>query len=76
MLLPVALAAAAANASATPPEMAARPVVVAHATASVRIVSGVRLKLDSETNPDAPPARVSKVLVNGEERPAKLIEFE
>ena len=76
MLLPVALAAAVANDAATPPEVAPRAVVVAHATASVRIVSGVRLKLDSPTNPDAPPARDSKVVVNGEERPARLIEFE
>ncbi|HEY7006683.1 MAG TPA: hypothetical protein VH392_09395 [Sphingomicrobium sp.] len=64
-----------AVASATPPDRAPTP-AVGHATASVRIVSGVRLKLDSPTNPDAPPAHDSTVTTDGKEQPARLIEFE
>jgi hypothetical protein len=54
---------------------AARP-VVAEARATVRIISGVRLKLDSTTNSDAPPAHDSIVITNGTEQPARLIEFQ
>lgn len=75
MLFLIATAAVAAAAAAPPPERALRP-VVAQATASVRIVSGVRLKLDSPTNANAPRAHDAKVSVNGEEKPARLIEFE
>ncbi|HEY4070327.1 MAG TPA: hypothetical protein VGM04_02080 [Sphingomicrobium sp.] len=69
------LLAAAAVAAATPPNSAPTP-VAAEATASVRIVSGVRLKLDSPDNPDAPPAHDSTVKADGKEQPARLIEFE
>jgi hypothetical protein len=69
---------AAAAALATAPLSDHRPApVVAQATATVRIISGVRLKLDSPTNPDAPPAHDAKVTTkDGETRPARLIEFE
>ena len=41
------------------------------------IISGVRLKLDSATNPDAPPARDSIVVTQDRGRqPARLIEFQ
>lgn len=69
------LAAAVAIAAAPPPN-AARGSAVAEATATVRIVSGVRLKLDSPTNPDAPPAHDAKVSVDGKDQAARLIEFE
>jgi len=75
MLFLIATAAVAATAAAPPPERGLRP-VAAQATASVRIVSGVRLKLDSPSNANAPRAHHAKVSVNGEEKPARLIEFE
>ena len=70
--------AAAVAVAAAPPSNAvqAATAAVAEATATVRIVSGVRLKLDSPTNPDAPPAHDSKVSVDGKDQPARLIEFE
>jgi hypothetical protein len=47
------------------------------ARATVRIISGVRLKLDSPTNPDAPPAHDGVVVAtDGSRQPARLIEFE
>lgn len=68
---------AAAAAIATPQPASSRPVpVAAQATATVRIISGVRLKLDSPTNPGAPPARDSKVTTDSGTRPARLIEFQ
>ncbi len=50
--------------------------VVRQATVSVRIISGVPLKLDSPVNPGAPAPRDSKVRINGEQQPARLIEFQ
>jgi len=67
---------AASIAASVPATDRAAPVVVAEATATVRIVSGVRLKLDSPTNADAPPAHDSKVKAEGRLQPARLIEFE
>jgi len=69
------LAAAAAIAASTP-SIGAPPRVAAQATATVRIISGVRLKLDSNTNTDAPPAHDSVVTTNGTQQPARLIEFQ
>ena len=61
---------------ATPPE--SQPVsATVQATATVRIVTAVRLKLDSPTNEDAPPLRDTRVrLSDGSLEPAKLIEFQ
>jgi hypothetical protein len=61
-----------------PAAPSARPgAVVVQAQATVRILSGVRLKLDSSTNADAPPAHDSRVLASdGIRHPARLIEFE
>jgi hypothetical protein len=73
MLLIVAAAAIVAQA---PPTGAPPPRVVAQASATVRIVSGVRLKLDSARNEDAPPAHDSIVTADGTPRRARLIEFE
>ncbi|HET7606239.1 MAG TPA: hypothetical protein VFK28_09240 [Sphingomicrobium sp.] len=69
------IAAAAAVAAPQPPSSRPAP-AVAQATATVRIVSGVRLKLDSPTNPGAPPAHDSKVMTEQGKRPARLIEFQ
>jgi hypothetical protein len=69
------LAAAAAIAAPVPSTTAPSP-VVAQARATVRILSGVRLKLDSTTNTDAPPAHDSVVVTNGTQQPARLIEFQ
>lgn len=71
------LAAAVATISApSPANGVARP-VVAEARATVRIISGVRLKLDSTTNTDAPPAHDGVVTTTGgTPQPARLIEFQ
>jgi hypothetical protein len=55
-----------------------RPIAaVAQATATIRVVSAVRLKLDAPTNADAPRSRDSVVrTTDGSTQPAKLIEFQ
>ena len=70
------LIAAAAAANAAPEPGSAPAPVVAQASATVRIISGVRLKLDSPTNEGAPPAHDSTVSSDGTQKPARLIEFE
>jgi len=67
---------AAAALVAAPPQ--SRPVTATvQATATIRIVTAVRLKLDSESNPGAPPARNCLVkAADGSSQPAKLIEFQ
>lgn len=71
-LLAAAIAASAPAASAPP-----APAVQVQATATVRILSGVRLKLDSATNTDAPPAHDAVVMTkDGTTQPARLIEFQ
>ena len=70
------LFAAAAIAASTPATSRPMPAVVVEATATVRIVAGVRLKLDSPINADAPPAHDSKITADGRVQPARLIEFE
>ena len=67
---------AATTAASAPAESRTAPTVVVEATATIRIVSGVRLRLDSPTNADAPHARDSKVKADGRLQPARLIEFE
>jgi hypothetical protein len=69
------LAAAAVSSTAPTPSPRPAPVVV-QATATVRIISGVRLNLGSTTNEGAPAAHESTVAANGERQPAQLIEFE
>ena len=73
MLVP--FAAAAVLASLPPP---AHPVsATAQATATIRVVSAVRLKLDGSENPGLPPVRSTALrLADGTSRPAKLIEFQ
>jgi hypothetical protein len=68
------LTAAALAAAATPPPA---PSSTAQATATIRIVTAVRLKLDGAVNPGAPPARDALLrLGDGTVQPAKLIEFQ
>jgi hypothetical protein len=74
MLVLAALAATVAHAPVNDERPRAR--VSVEATATVRIISGVHLKLDSTTNKDAPPARDSVVTADGTPRKARLIEFE
>ena len=52
------------------------PDVAVEATATVRIVSGVRLSLTSPTNVGAPRAHDSRITIDGTRRQARLIEFE
>jgi hypothetical protein len=72
MFLFIAAAAIAAHA----PANSAAPPVIAEATATVRIISGVRLKLDSTENKDAPRAHDAMVTADGTPHRARLIEFE
>ena len=72
MVLLAAAIAATAPASSAPASSA----VAVQATATVRIISAVRLKLDSPTNSGAPPAHDSMVITNGSAQPARLIEFQ
>jgi hypothetical protein len=68
------LIAAAALAIVSPPPSPTSATV--QATATIRIVAAVRLKLDAPENPGAPPPRDSLVKASdGTMRPAKLIEF-
>ena len=47
------------------------------ATATIRVVSGVTLKLDGSPNPDAPPAReIVLKAADGSTQPMKVIEFQ
>ena len=50
---------------------------VVQATATIRVIAGVSVKLDGSKNQDAPPAHDSIINAgNGARRPAKLIEFQ
>ena len=71
------LLAAAALATALTPSPAPVPSATAQAIATIRVVSGVRLKLDAPVNPGAPPTR-DTVLRSGDgtSQPARLIEFQ
>jgi hypothetical protein len=69
------LIAAALLATASTPHSA--PATAAQATATIRIVAAVRLKLDAAVNPGAPPARNAVLrLSDGSTQSAKLIEFQ
>ena len=65
---------AAAIATSPPSTKAAATV---QATATIRVIKGVALKLDGSSNPGAPLARDSLVKsADGSTRQLKLIEFE
>jgi hypothetical protein len=69
------LIAAAALATASTPSAAPR--VTVQATATIRVIAAVRLKLDAPVNPGAPNARNAVLrLSDGTAKPAKLIEFQ
>ena len=73
-MLVFALASAALSAAPPAPHSAS---ATAQATATIRIVSAVRLKLDGSENPDAPPVRSTLLkLADGASQPVKLIEFQ
>jgi hypothetical protein len=66
----------AAAALATMPSLP-RFSAVAEATATIRVVTGVVLKLDGSPNPNAPPVRDSTTKsADGSTLPIKLIEFQ
>ncbi len=66
----------AAAALVTAPTPSAAPATV-QARATIRVVQGVRLKLDAATNPGAPTARDAVLrLSDGTTQLAKLIEFQ
>jgi hypothetical protein len=67
---------AAASIASAPPQ--SRPVsATVQATATIRIVAAVQLKLDAATNRGAPPTRDSIVRsADGSVQAAKLIEFQ
>lgn len=67
----VVLLAAAASIPAPPP----RPAVVVQAQATVRIVSGARVKL-GDRNADAQLRTTQFRDADGNRRPAKLVEFQ
>jgi hypothetical protein len=73
-MAPMLMFAAAALATTLPEP---RGSAVAQATATIRVVTGVRLKLDGSPNPNAPAARDSIVRApDGTSQAAKLIEFQ
>ena len=72
------LFAAAALATVSTPNMApSHASATVQATATIRVVQGVQLKLDAAVNPGAPPARDAVLrLSDGTTQRAKLIEFQ
>jgi hypothetical protein len=67
-----------ALATTSPPDsQPSRSAVTAQATATIRIVAGITLKLGQAINPGAPPTQDSTVhTADGTIVPAKLIEFQ
>ena len=72
MLFALAAALALSPAPADPPTTR----VVAQARASVRIISGARVKLDGSNGRDGPAAHEAVVHTEGKPRGARLIEFQ
>lgn len=71
----ILLAAAAALANLPPSDHRASATV--QATATIRVVTGVQLKLDGSANPGAPPVRDSVLRsADGTTQAAKLIDFQ
>ena len=66
-----------AVAALAPPSYVSRISANVQATATIRIVKAVALKLDGSFNPDAPPARMSVVKSSdGSILQLKVIEFQ
>ena len=73
-MLWLTIAASLASATADMPRQSGP---VAQARATVRIVSGVRLRLGEPNHgEEAPPARKTVIRSGGMDQPARLIEFE
>jgi hypothetical protein len=72
LLLAAAVAAVSAPPNAPSPHVAAS----AQATAMVRIISGVELRLDGRNSSDVPAPRNTVFTTGGVQQPAKLIEFQ
>ena len=71
---PMLLFAAAILAADPPPRPAS---AVAQATATIRVIRAVPLKLDGSTNVDAPAPRAAMLIsADGSRRSVKLIEFQ
>jgi hypothetical protein len=69
--------AAATIVSATPQPAPASPVrAVVQATATVRIISGSRIRLDGQPSADAPAPSDGLVHTEGAAQPARLVEFQ
>jgi hypothetical protein len=69
--------AAAALTAAPPQTPTSSPVrAVVQAQATVRIISGTRIRLDGQPSPDAPPPSDGVVHTEGAAQPARLIEFQ
>jgi hypothetical protein len=61
---------------ATAPALSPTPATM-QATATIRVLQAVRLRLDAATNPGAPATRDAVVrLADGTNQPARLIEFQ
>jgi hypothetical protein len=73
-MLPMVIIAAAALAAEVPQS---RTTATAQATATIRVLRAVRLKLDGSPNPDAPPARDTAIAAaDGTRHHAKVIDFQ
>jgi hypothetical protein len=70
------LLAAAAIAASPPQDQPRSSSATAQATATIRIISGVRLSLGEDRNPGAPVTSRTLVRADGRLQDAKLIEFE
>lgn len=70
----LAAAALASSAAQDGPRQPVRPLV--QAVATVRIVSGMRLHLNGQANPQAPAPREYVIRSENGPQPAQLIEFE
>ena len=75
--MPMVLLLAAVLATASTPPAAPAPSATAQATATIRVITGVRLTFNAAVNPGAPAAHDAVVRqADGASQPAKLIEFQ
>jgi hypothetical protein len=66
-----------ASATLLTPDAQPRVSATAQATATIRVVEGVRVKLDGSHNKDVPSARATVIKESdGSLNPAKVIDFE
>jgi hypothetical protein len=69
--------AAAAMTAATPHDAAPQPVrAIVQAQATVRIISGTRIRFDGQASADTPPPSDSVVHTEGTPQTARLVEFQ